>query len=63
MSFGPWYLILTLINYIVTAWASVDLTSFSLDGTLQWWPLNGEKTSPQQNTQQQQSLKSQGKWS
>ena len=53
----------------VSGWASIDPTNCSLDGTLQWWPLIGEKTSPQQstqqiqqqNTQQLQSLKTQGK--
>ena len=68
------FYMLYLLNLIAnfTGWASIDPNNCSLDGTLQWWPLNGEKTSPQQNTQQQQlqqqntqqpqqSLKTQGK--
>ena len=69
----PNFLLKLITNF--TGWASIDPNNCSLDGTLQWWPLNGEKTSPQQNAQQQQqqqlqqqntqqlqqSLKTQGK--
>ena len=53
----PNFLLKLITNF--TGWASIDPNNCSLDGTLQWWPLNGEKTSPQQNAQQQQQLQQQ----